>query len=404
MAVEPFYEELKRYVGFSSEDASLLARARVLVEHRFGEIAGLFYERIRAHEHALAVFRDEAQIERQKRALVGWLARVFTGPYDAQFYTETSKIGHVHVAVGLPQRYMLTGMTVIRGALIDALTDAGVDERSPMTRAVHVVLDLELAVMLESYFSALLRRAQEAERAEALRRAERLTSVGILAAGLAHEIRNPLNGAQLHLTFLERGLQNGAQNKDELKEAVGVVKGEIQRLSNLVTEFLDFARPRPLDARCADVRDVCERGVNLVAGEAQQAGVELSYQKSRSPLLADLDVDKFTQVLLNLLRNAIEAIEPGKKGQVSVRTLSAEGKILVEVEDDGPGIPDPSTPVFDPFFTTKDQGSGLGLSIAHRIVTDHDGALRFSSVPGKTVFTIALPKAAGTATVAASQR
>lgn len=396
------FAEIRRYVGFDAHDEACLARARPLVEPHFATIADAFYARVRAHPDAAAVFRDEQQIERQKHSLVRWMERVFRGPYDDAYYAETLKIGQVHVAVGLPQRYMLTGMNVVRSALARVLMTSDIEDKPTVVEAVHRALDLELAGMLDSYFSTLVSRAQQSERTQVMRRAERLASVGILAAGLAHEIRNPLNGAQLHLTFLERGLGGGGElQRSELLDATSVVKHEIQRLSNLVTEFLDFARPQPMVVRPIDLREVCERARGIAVADAKEAEVTLRFDSATEPVTAEVDADKLAQVLLNLLRNAIEATASG--GLVVLKLKKADDAAIIQVEDDGVGIADPNAPIFDPFFTTKDAGSGLGLSIAHRIISDHDGTLTFSSKPGRTVFTIRLALHPGSSPREASQ-
>ncbi len=232
---------------------------------------------------------------------------------------------------------------------------------------------------------------EERELGERIRRAERLATVGTLAAGLAHEIRNPLHGAQLHLTFLERQLVGHALEDREVDEALVVVRREILRLSKLVTEFLDFAKPHSLDRREVDVREVCQEVASLVGPEAELAGVELALDLPRSVLRASVDPGKLSQVVVNLVRNAVEATSTQGSGTVVIRARRKPRSILVEVEDDGPGLGDAALPIFDPFFTTKATGSGLGLSIAHRIVVDHEGSLSFESKPGQTVFRIQLP-------------
>jgi PAS domain S-box-containing protein len=232
---------------------------------------------------------------------------------------------------------------------------------------------------------------EERELGERIRRAERLATVGTLAAGLAHEIRNPLHGAQLHLTFLERQLHGHAIDDREVDEALVVVRREILRLSKLVTEFLDFAKPHPLDRRDVDVREVLQEVASLVGPESELAGVELALDLPRSVLTASVDPAKLSQVVVNLVRNAVEATSTQGSGTVVIRARRKPRSILVEVEDDGPGLGDAALPIFDPFFTTKATGSGLGLSIAHRIVVDHEGSLSFESKPGQTVFRIHLP-------------
>jgi PAS domain S-box-containing protein len=230
--------------------------------------------------------------------------------------------------------------------------------------------------------------------AQRSRRAEKLAAVGTLAAGLAHEIRNPLNGAQLHVAFLERTLTRNKASHD-LLEAVGVVGTEIKRLALLVTDFLDFARPNPLDRRPTSLAELVERVAGLAELEAQRAKVTLARDLPSREVIADVDPPKIEQVLLNLVRNAIEALAPEGGGNVTLRLRREPRSGLLEIEDDGPGIPGPNAPIFDAFYTTKPDGTGLGLAITHRIVTDHDGTIEVDSRPGRTVFRVALPLSPG---------
>ncbi len=224
-----------------------------------------------------------------------------------------------------------------------------------------------------------------------VRQSEKLAAVGTLAAGLAHEIRNPLNGAQLHVTFLERGLRRAGVAEAETLEAVRVVHDEIQRLSTLVNEFLDFARPQPLARRRVSLGAVAERAAQLVAPNAAAAGAKVKLDLPSTELELELDAAKIEQVLLNVLQNAVEAVSATGGGNVTLRVRRQPRAAVLEIEDEGPGLVTPDAPIFDAFFSTKPHGTGLGLAIAHRIVTDHEGTIDVNSRPGRTVFRITLP-------------
>ncbi len=221
-------------------------------------------------------------------------------------------------------------------------------------------------------------------------RAERLAAVGTMAAGLAHEVRNPLNSASLQLTVLERRLARG-DGADATKPIIGIIKSEIERLDRLVRDFLAFAKPSPLEPRPVSLGELIEAVAHLIRPEAEAAGVTVATMST--PLLppAAGDPERLRQVLLNLTRNAVEAML-GAGGRLTLRAKPANGGVDLEVEDDGPGFAD-DLPVFDAFFTTKDQGTGLGLSLVHRIVADHEGTIRVQSRPGRTCFTVTLPRA-----------
>ena len=147
---ETHLEEMKRYVRLDDHDAQMLLAFRPVAAPHFDRIAREFYERIREHEDAHAVFTGEAQILRLQRSLVAWMARILSGSYDEAYAKETRKIGVVHVRVGLPQRYMFTAMALIRVAL-EAITETLAIDATPTRVALTRVLDLELALMVESY-------------------------------------------------------------------------------------------------------------------------------------------------------------------------------------------------------------------------------------------------------------
>ncbi|MET0386518.1 MAG: ATP-binding protein, partial [Polyangiales bacterium] len=223
------------------------------------------------------------------------------------------------------------------------------------------------------------------------RRAERLAALGTMAAGLAHEIRNPLNSAHLQLNVARRRLARGKASEGvHAIKAVELAETEMKRLASLVQDFLQFARPQPLRLAVVDLRSAAEVMLAFLAPEAKAAGVALRLSEG-PPVELELDDEKVKQILLNLLRNAIEAT--GKGGRVTVHVSDAAGLAQLTVEDNGPGWPT-DTPIFEPFFTTKDTGTGLGLAIVHRIVMDHGGSVDAASRPGKTTFSIRFPRSA----------
>ena len=219
-------------------------------------------------------------------------------------------------------------------------------------------------------------------------RAERLAAVGTLAAGLAHEVRNPLNSATLQLQVLRRRLSKGDVRADSLEPVAALIEDEIRRLERLVDDFLSFARPRPLDLQPTGLAELCQGVLTFVEPEAAAAGVELALEVAADVPAIQADSGRLRQVLQNLVRNALEAMPSG--GRLVVRVRRAERAVEIDVADTGVGFAD-EAPVFDAFFTTKSKGTGLGLSIVHGIVTDHGGSVRVRSRPGDTCFTVSLP-------------
>ena len=223
-------------------------------------------------------------------------------------------------------------------------------------------------------------------------RAERLAAVGTLAAGLAHEVRNPLNSASLQLAVLERRLARG-ETGDKAIAVTRIIKGEIDRLDRLVKDFLAFAKPAPLDRRPVDVGALLASVAELIGPETEAARVAVEIEATPDLPRAAGDAERLRQVLLNLTRNAVEAMHE-RGGTLTLRAKPAREVLEIDVEDDGPGFPS-ELPVFDAFFTTKDQGTGLGLSLVHRIISDHGGTIRVASRPGRTCFTFTLPASRG---------
>lgn len=385
MSSETDIAESIRYAGLGADDATRLVAIAPHLRASFEHVADAFYSTILRHDEARAVLRHDGRIAGLRVSLVRWLETLVSGRYDDAHFAYAARIGEIHVAIGLPQRYMPLAMGVLRRELSAAIAVEGGSRDTAL--ALDRLLDVELTVMMEGY-----RRCADA-RVRAVRgaqRTERLAALGLLAAGLAHEIRNPLNGAHLHVTFLERELERSGARSD-LRDAVHVVDGELERLSALVTEFLQFARPQPLSKKPTSLAAVVRRAEAVLGPDARAAGVLLDVDVPPAPIEVLADEDKLEQAVLNLGKNAVEAFAGKSPGHVWLRVRGIGDDGVIEVEDDGPGIAAPDAPIFDVFFSTKPGGTGLGLPIAHRIVTDHDGTLSVDSRPGRTVFSVALP-------------
>jgi two-component system, NtrC family, sensor histidine kinase HydH len=225
------------------------------------------------------------------------------------------------------------------------------------------------------------------ESGEQLRRAERLSALGEVAAGLAHELRNPLGGIKGALEIVSARAPVGTPEA----EFSAIATRELQRLEGLVQEFLDYARPKPPRLRPADVPDVVRRVTSLLGPQAGQAGVALSVEGGDASDGARIDPEQIEQVLVNVVLNAVQASPRG--GQVTIRCRARDRRYLIEVADQGAGIPpEAKARVFEPFFTTKERGTGLGLAISHRIVAAHQGEIHITPREGGgTVVEILLP-------------
>ncbi|MCC7380237.1 MAG: PAS domain-containing protein [Deltaproteobacteria bacterium] len=223
---------------------------------------------------------------------------------------------------------------------------------------------------------------------EAFERAERLATLGKLAAGLAHEVRNPLSSMCASIDVLKTTLSP----PDSVKRLMDNVVREGDRLNALISDFLTFARPRELNRKPVDVSQVMSALAEVFRHEAQAAGTVVTTTLD-SGLVASIDADLIRQVIWNLAKNAVQAIGQ-QGGHIQLEAHARDQGVELVVRDDGPGIPaEALSRIFDPFFTTKDRGTGLGLAIAHSIVQAHGGKLLVSSTVGEgTEFAIWLPK------------
>jgi len=250
------------------------------------------------------------------------------------------------------------------------------DEKNTCTGAVIVLRDLREIKRLE----------------EKIRHSEKLAAIGELAAGVAHEIRNPLSSIKGFARFLAHSLSDRAQEK----EYAEIMVKEVDRINSVVNDLLTFARPLEPELVSTDLFELIEHTVRLLETDARSRNIKI-----RSKINPDfnsflLDANQITQALLNLMLNALQEVDAGGTIEVGADVDDSDSRLHIWVEDDGPGIPnDKKKKIFDPFFTTRKKGTGLGLAIVRKIVENHSGELQVESpLPGKTGgsrFTITLP-------------
>ncbi|PIV19696.1 MAG: hypothetical protein COS40_16365 [Deltaproteobacteria bacterium CG03_land_8_20_14_0_80_45_14] len=217
--------------------------------------------------------------------------------------------------------------------------------------------------------------------------AEKMAAIGELAAGIAHEIRNPLG-------IITGSAETVRKHKDQKirEEMTNYILEESQRINGLISTFLDFGRPKEPKLVSCDLREVLEKTLLLLSPQAKTLGVEIKREIPQKLLQVSIDPDQMRQAFTNLGVNALEAMPHG--GVLKVMVLeNARGRVVVRFSDSGKGIPKEVQPkVFEPFFTTKEGGTGLGLSIAHRIITQHGGDISVEGEEEKgSNFTITLP-------------
>jgi len=218
-------------------------------------------------------------------------------------------------------------------------------------------------------------------------RAEHMATLGEMATGLAHEIRNPLAGIAGVIEIIGRDLPSSSPARAVVKD----VRQEIARINRIVTDLLQTARPHPPRIRKSDLNTTVEHAVMLGRQQAVAKSTEITLRKDPSLPEVDHDSDQIHQVLLNLLLNALQAIDVN--GKIAV-TLELRGETaVIEVADNGRGIPPDQLPnIFRPLYTTRGDGTGLGLSLARRIVEDHQGRIDVTSTVGQgSTFAVILP-------------
>jgi two-component system sensor histidine kinase HydH len=251
-------------------------------------------------------------------------------------------------------------------------------EKVPLALSVSPILDEKAR---SAGAVVIIRDLTEIKRLqEKVRRSERLAAIGELAAGVAHEVRNPLSSIRGFAQFLGHVLED----KPEEREYAEIMVKEVDRINNVVTNLLSFARPVKPDLVPTDLPKLLDHTVRLVEEDARLRKVNIRLSTSNGLKKINVDGNQITQVMLNLILNALQAVESG--GNVTIEARMVDSNLLtLSVEDDGPGIPPGNaSKIFDPFYTTREKGTGLGLAIVHMIVENHGGEINLvSPVPGK---------------------
>lgn len=230
-------------------------------------------------------------------------------------------------------------------------------------------------------------KAREVE--QGVRRSERLAGLETLAAAIAHEIRNPLGAMGIHLQLLEESLPEGGAG-EKARRHLDVVLAETQRLNAIIESFIRFARPRPLEKARTPVEGILDSVLALVKPECDRQGVRVLREVADPVPALLVDGGQMQQALLNIVINALQAMPSG--GALALRAAVDPPFVRIDVTDSGPGIPaEDAERVFDLYYTTKKTGLGLGLPIAQKIMSDHQGQLTVRSRPGETCFSLGIP-------------
>ncbi len=241
----------------------------------------------------------------------------------------------------------------------------------------------DLIRLAEQRLSIEQRRLRHEEE-ERQRHLEKLSAVGQLAAGLAHEIRNPL-------TSIRGFVQISAAESEAVKKWESIILPEIDRINELLKQFLNLSETRPARFSLFSLDQLMKDVLSLLQPKAFLMGHELMAHAPSHPVELEADPEQIKQVLINLIQNGLESLS--EKGKVEVRWKELRGRVSIRVQDNGSGIkPEHMSRIFEPFFTTKGEGTGMGLSICHRIIMEHGGQIHVTSQPGRgTTFCIHMP-------------
>jgi signal transduction histidine kinase len=377
-----FFENLKLYVGFDDGSAAALRELHPIAAPSFVPIVDDFYAAIEAHPGACAAITGgRTQIERLKQTLFRWIETLLLGPHDEAYYELRARIGRVHVRIALPQQYMFTAMDRIRVRLLDVIQEK-VEDRGQARRmctAVNQILDLELAIMLETYREDLLEKS---------RTSERLATIGQFAASLGHELRNPLSVVESSL-FLARQHLGPAASPPNVAKHLDRIASEVTRANQTINDLLGLARNKAPQRRPTNLRELVDSATD---GALLPAAIVLE-STVPSDLVASVDPDQLRQVLVNLLVNAAQAL--GGRGHVWVEgERGSDGAARLRVRDDGPGVPgEDRRRIFDGLYTTKAKGTGLGLALSRRIMDAHGGTIALEPTPLGACFLLTFPAA-----------
>jgi two-component system, sporulation sensor kinase E len=224
-----------------------------------------------------------------------------------------------------------------------------------------------------------------------LRRAESLASLTTLAAGVAHEIKNPLGSIGIHMQLIQKSLKQGESNEERLQEYIDVVNEEVERLNKIVVDFLFAVRPMDVELRDGDVNQVIRDLIGFVRYELEENGIQVEEDLEEELPAVELDEKYLKQALMNIVKNAMSAMPEG--GTLRVSTINRREEVEIRVSDNGVGMSeDVLEKIFEPYFTTRDFGSGIGLTLVYKVVKEHRGEISVNSQEGRgTAFIISLP-------------
>jgi two-component system, NtrC family, sensor histidine kinase HydH len=387
------FRSIQEYVDFDAASAQhLKSFLEVARPYLAGVVEDFYWALSRDTIAVSAITGGNAQVERLKATLHVWLVSLLSGPYDETYVVSRNRIGRVHVRINLAQEYMLTAVNRVRFGLLNIVAQHLSGEEAHQTaHAINRALDLDLALMLDTY------REDSASRVDA---SARLAAIGQVAASIGHELRNPLGVAESSIYLLGQRLKKLGLQDPTLDKHATRVQEQLKVCSDTITALLDMVREAPLlrsHFQLAPlVREVWQR-------TPHGGGVELSLDV---PLDRGVfaDREQIGQVLSNLFRNAVEAVGTAPVKRISVWANPTVDGTEIFVQDSGAGVGESYRDrIFDVLFTTRAKGTGLGLALCRKITERHGGEIRLEPADASGArFRLWLPAADVAGSVAVS--
>jgi signal transduction histidine kinase len=374
------YQELQNYVNWTDQDAARVQAIGALVAPYFGALVDDFYAEIENHPEARKVITGgDEQITRLKKTLHGWLGELFSGCYDRDYVERRWRVGFRHVEIGLNQVYTNAALSRLRRGMLAALEKewpGNVQELLVVRESLNTLLDLDLAIIEDAYQTEYQRRQATAER---------LATIGKVAGGIAHELRNPLNVVKTSVYYI---LNARNAPPEKVKDHLDRIERQVGVADSVITALNDFARlPVPQLDR-VEV-EPCLKDVLELTPLPRNVVVEWALSSPAPAVLGDRT--QLHIVFSNLIRNAGDAMPSG--GLLRLIAHGSGDCVEITVQDTGAGIrPEDLSRILEPLYSTKAKGIGLGLSVAHEILSRHNGSLHVTSQPGiGSSFTVRLP-------------
>jgi two-component system, NtrC family, sensor kinase len=375
------YRELQEYVGWTDDDALRVARAGKLLRPHLAALIDDFYAEIKRHPEANQVFADEEQVLRLKLSLRSWLEQLFSGPYDADYAIHRWQVGRRHVDVGLDHIYAHAALARLRRGLARTLRSQWPGEAADFDEtlnSLNTLIDLDLAKIEDAYAAEYLDRLQKSER---------LAAIGQIAAGVAHEIRNPLNVVKTSVYFL---LNAKSPSPERVAEHLARISRQVNHANDVITALSSFARPPAPQLSPVSVTECIKSALERYA---PPAGIQVVSNLPASLPKVRADATQLAIVFGNLIRNAFDAMPAG--GTLTLSGTQNGEQLEIQIADTGVGIaPDDLPKITEPLFSTKARGMGLGLAIISAILGKISGRLQVTSEIGRgSTFQVQIPVA-----------